>query len=267
MSSMADTINPVSFYPSTPAAEEQSAAVRDPIVDPRGNTEEPAGELTFSDVLDILNPLQHIPVVSSVYRAVTGDKIAQGPQLAGDLLFGGPAALISAGARALFEEAAGVKMDTMVANLLGTEETAETPNTAVVAAAEKAPATPETAPAPSEKAPAAAEKPPVQVAETPPETGNAAALAALARDLRGLSRDLVKESRPNADTNARAETSDQAPPRRTAPTEAAAAPHPNLPPAGASPEWVAQAMERALVKYHNAARTGAPAAHPLSPSR
>ena len=251
MSSMADTINPVSFYPSTPAAEEQSGAVRDPIVDPRG-TPEPAGELTFSDVLDILNPLQHIPVVSSVYRAVTGDKIAQGPQLAGDLLFGGPAALISAGARALFEEAAGVKMDTMVANLLGAEDTAETPETAVVAA--------------TEKAPAAAEKPPVQVAETPPENGNAAALAALARDLRGLSRDLVKESRPNADVNARTEAPDKAPPRTTAPTAVAAA-HPNLPPAGASPEWVARAMERALVKYHNAARTGAHAAHPLSPSR
>ncbi|MBF0166269.1 MAG: hypothetical protein HQL45_01460 [Alphaproteobacteria bacterium] len=49
---------------------------------------------SFWDVLDIVNPLQHIPGISSVYRAITGDEIAPLPRLVGDMLFGGPLGLI-----------------------------------------------------------------------------------------------------------------------------------------------------------------------------
>ncbi len=45
---------------------------------------------TFGDILDIINPLQHIPVVNSIYRKITGDVIAPSMQIAGDALFGGP---------------------------------------------------------------------------------------------------------------------------------------------------------------------------------
>jgi hypothetical protein len=33
---------------------------------------------TFAEFLDIINPLQHIPVVSTIYRAITGDQISPG---------------------------------------------------------------------------------------------------------------------------------------------------------------------------------------------
>ena len=33
---------------------------------------------TFSDLMDIINPLQHIPVVSSIYRSLSGDEIDPG---------------------------------------------------------------------------------------------------------------------------------------------------------------------------------------------
>ncbi|MEX2618525.1 MAG: hypothetical protein WD767_20765 [Alphaproteobacteria bacterium] len=46
--------------------------------------------LTFGDFLDIINPLQHIPIVSTIYRALTGDEIAPGARIAGGALFGGP---------------------------------------------------------------------------------------------------------------------------------------------------------------------------------
>ena len=36
------------------------------------------GNISFSDVLDIVNPLQHMPVVSTVYRMITGDHISMG---------------------------------------------------------------------------------------------------------------------------------------------------------------------------------------------
>ena len=45
---------------------------------------------TFADFVDVINPLQHIPLVSQAYRAITGDEISPGSRLAGATLFGGP---------------------------------------------------------------------------------------------------------------------------------------------------------------------------------
>lgn len=45
---------------------------------------------SFGDILDIVNPLQHIPIVNSIYRKITGDTIAPVMQVAGGALFGGP---------------------------------------------------------------------------------------------------------------------------------------------------------------------------------
>lgn len=45
---------------------------------------------TFFDFLDIINPLQHIPVISKIYRSITGDQIDPGSRIAGATLFGGP---------------------------------------------------------------------------------------------------------------------------------------------------------------------------------
>ena len=62
---------------------------------------------TFAEFLDIINPLQHIPVVSTIYRAITGDQIGPGPRFLGGALFGGPAGAIGASIASLFEEASG----------------------------------------------------------------------------------------------------------------------------------------------------------------
>jgi hypothetical protein len=43
---------------------------------------------SFKDVLDAVNPLQHIPVVSTIYRAVTGSHISAASEVAGDTLYG-----------------------------------------------------------------------------------------------------------------------------------------------------------------------------------
>lgn len=48
-------------------------------------------EFGFGDLLDMINPLQHIPVVSRLYRHITGDHIKPVSQVVGDTIYGGPA--------------------------------------------------------------------------------------------------------------------------------------------------------------------------------
>lgn len=53
------------------------------------------GELTFSDFIDTINPLQHIPVVAQIYRHLTGDTISPAARVAGGALYGGPIGLVA----------------------------------------------------------------------------------------------------------------------------------------------------------------------------
>lgn len=62
---------------------------------------------SFGDLVDIVNPLQHIPVVSWAYRAITGDQIAPAAKLAGGGLFGGLPGLVLGVADSVVTEATG----------------------------------------------------------------------------------------------------------------------------------------------------------------
>lgn len=42
----------------------------------------------FKDFLDVINPLQHIPGISELYRAISGDKISEGARYSGNALYG-----------------------------------------------------------------------------------------------------------------------------------------------------------------------------------
>ncbi|WP_247879226.1 hypothetical protein [Azospirillum brasilense] len=63
--------------------------------------------LDFGDLLDAVNPLQHLPGVSQVYRHATGDEIGLPARLAGGFLFGGPIGLLGSAAMAAFEAVTG----------------------------------------------------------------------------------------------------------------------------------------------------------------
>jgi hypothetical protein len=52
--------------------------------------------VSFGDVLDAINPLQHIPVLSNLYRAATGSQISSGSQIAGDTIYGAVFGVVSA---------------------------------------------------------------------------------------------------------------------------------------------------------------------------
>ena len=43
---------------------------------------------SFNDVLDIINPLQHIPIVATLYRNMSGDQIGMAPRVIGGALWG-----------------------------------------------------------------------------------------------------------------------------------------------------------------------------------
>ncbi|HLO77091.1 MAG TPA: hypothetical protein VK196_11615, partial [Magnetospirillum sp.] len=67
-------------------------------------------EPSFWDLLDVINPLQHIPVVSNIYRELTGDQIGVGARLVGGALFGGPIGLIASAVNCVVEESSGKDM-------------------------------------------------------------------------------------------------------------------------------------------------------------
>ena len=90
--------------------------------------------LTFGDVLDIINPLQHIPVVSTIYRMVTGDEIGMGARLAGGALFGGPLGIAAAGIVAGLEEISGGTVEQHIASLFEGDDPAAPPDVVTTAA-------------------------------------------------------------------------------------------------------------------------------------
>jgi len=94
-----------------------------------GEQKEMFGEdgLGFSDILDIVNPLQHIPLVSTIYRAVTGDEISPGARMAGGTLFGGPIGLAGAIAVNAIEDHSGQSMEDRVAGLFGADKDSAAP--------------------------------------------------------------------------------------------------------------------------------------------
>lgn len=79
---------------------------------------------TFNDFLDIINPLQHIPVISTIYRKLTGDTIKPFERLAGDTLYGGMWGAVSSAANIAFEQITGKDFgDTALALVMGDDKT------------------------------------------------------------------------------------------------------------------------------------------------
>lgn len=93
---------------------------------------------SFYDLLDIVNPLQHIPVISTLYKHLTGDKIGLPEKIAGDTLYGGLTGFLCSVGDALFTEATGKSVgDTVYAAVFGDDNQ---PATGVAMAANEAPA-------------------------------------------------------------------------------------------------------------------------------
>jgi hypothetical protein len=71
--------------------------------------------LSFHEILSDLNPLQYMPVVGTIYRAVTGDTIPRPLREVGSLVFsgltGGPVGVATNLAMLAFEKLSGIDLD------------------------------------------------------------------------------------------------------------------------------------------------------------
>lgn len=82
-------------------------------------------ELTGWDALDLINPLQHVPFVSALYREITSDAIRPEVKMAGGTLLGGFFGLVSTLADVIFEQETGKDIGaTVLAALSGEDEPA-----------------------------------------------------------------------------------------------------------------------------------------------
>jgi hypothetical protein len=78
----------------------------------------------FRDLLDIINPLQHLPIISSVYRYLTGDQPGAVAQMAGDALYGGPIGVAFSLASEVTEDAQGRDIgERVLADVFGSGKT------------------------------------------------------------------------------------------------------------------------------------------------
>ncbi|MDF2368528.1 MAG: hypothetical protein P1U71_14740, partial [Sneathiella sp.] len=97
----------------------------------------------FDDFLDIINPLQHIPGVSSLYREITGDEISPGARNIGGTIYGGAIGLAVSVVNSAIEEITGKDVGGHVLSLFSTDEEEAAPTEMIAAvppAAEETPA-------------------------------------------------------------------------------------------------------------------------------
>jgi hypothetical protein len=83
-------------------------------------------ESFFEHVLDVVNPLQHLPIIGTIYRAITGDKMGPVEKIAGDTLYGGMWGAIASIADVAFESITGKSFEDTALSLFKGDGKAKT---------------------------------------------------------------------------------------------------------------------------------------------
>lgn len=79
-------------------------------------------------VIDVINPLQHLPVISTIYRHMTGDELSPVARIAGDALYGGPVGLAMGVVNAAVESSTGKDVgETVLAMAFGSDNKQKLP--------------------------------------------------------------------------------------------------------------------------------------------
>jgi len=88
---------------------------------PYGSSTNAPEAFGFSDILDMINPLHHIPLVSTLYRNITGDEIKPISKIIGGSVFGGIAGAGSALVNIIIEEETGRDITSNIMHLASGE--------------------------------------------------------------------------------------------------------------------------------------------------
>ena len=89
---------------------------------------------SFGDVLDLINPLQHLPVVGTLYRWITGDTIGAVPRMIGDALYGGPIGFVTGLVNAVVKQESGKDVGEQVIAMLGGDQSSPAADPKTIAA-------------------------------------------------------------------------------------------------------------------------------------
>jgi hypothetical protein len=71
-------------------------------------------ESFFQHILDVINPLQHLPIIGTIYRAATGERLDPVEKIAGDAIYGGLWGAVTAVADVAFEAITGKSVEDTV---------------------------------------------------------------------------------------------------------------------------------------------------------
>jgi len=105
---------------------------------------------SFGDFLDMINPLQHLPVVSTLYRWITGETIGAVPRMIGDTLYGGPIGFVTGLVNAVVKQESGKDVGEQVIAMLGGDQSSPAADPKTIAANGAQPAaSPQATPAPA----------------------------------------------------------------------------------------------------------------------
>lgn len=104
----------IAVFNSKPATQSASASA------PAAGAE--AQGFGFRDLIDVVNPLHHLPIVGAVYRHLTGDQIRPEAKIMGGALFGGGIGAAVAMADAAFTQVQGKDIGaTLISSVVGTD--------------------------------------------------------------------------------------------------------------------------------------------------
>src|ERR1044071_5639221 len=92
-------------------------------------------ESFFHHLWDVVNPLQHVPVIGTIYRAITGEHLDAVEKIAGDTLYGGLWGAVSSVADVAFEGLTGKSFEDTALALFGSDSGKKVASNKVVAPA------------------------------------------------------------------------------------------------------------------------------------
>ena len=112
------------FEDTLRAAQSEQSGAAQSVQAAGAGAEEENGFLTFiKTVIDIINPLQHLPVIGAIYRHMTGDELSPVARIAGGALYGGPIGAAVGVVNAAVEESSGKDIgENMLAMLSGDDK-------------------------------------------------------------------------------------------------------------------------------------------------